>query len=115
MKIEELKKELETGNRIYRGSCHDCSKPVEVTATLRADGAIVIVGNGSVYKIKNGLKTRFFLKCKSCFKKKKTLTDFQECEVYSRAVGYLRPVQQYNKGKREEFKQRKLFKNTEGL
>jgi ribonucleoside-triphosphate reductase len=32
-----------------------------------------------------------------------------KCEVYSRVVGYLRPVQQWNKGKKEEFKQRKSF------
>ena len=33
-----------------------------------------------------------------------------ECEVYSRSVGYLRPVKQWNKGKAEEFKERKTFK-----
>lgn len=33
-----------------------------------------------------------------------------ECEVYSRVVGYLRPVQQWNKGKKEEFKERKTYK-----
>lgn len=33
----------------------------------------------------------------------------QKAEVYSRVVGYLRPVSQYNKGKQEEFKQRKMF------
>jgi ribonucleoside-triphosphate reductase len=31
-------------------------------------------------------------------------------EIYSRIVGYFRPVNQWNKGKREEFKERKLFK-----
>ncbi len=31
-------------------------------------------------------------------------------EVYSRSVGYLRPVSQWNKGKEEEFKERKTFK-----
>lgn len=31
------------------------------------------------------------------------------CEVYSRVVGYLRPVNQWNKGKKEEFKLRKTF------
>lgn len=31
-------------------------------------------------------------------------------EVYSRVVGYLRPVSQWNKGKREEFKLRKTYK-----
>jgi ribonucleoside-triphosphate reductase len=34
----------------------------------------------------------------------------QPCEVYSRIVGYYRPVQQWNLGKQEEFKQRKEFK-----
>lgn len=31
------------------------------------------------------------------------------CEVYSRIVGYLRPVQNWNAGKKEEFKDRKTF------
>jgi len=34
----------------------------------------------------------------------------QPCEVYSRIVGYLRPVQQWNEGKKQEFKERKEFK-----
>ncbi len=34
----------------------------------------------------------------------------QPCEVYSRIVGYLRPVQQWHKGKQEEFKERSTFK-----
>jgi len=34
----------------------------------------------------------------------------QPCEVYSRVVGYIRPVQQWNPGKQEEFKERKVFK-----
>ncbi len=33
----------------------------------------------------------------------------EQCEVYSRIVGYIRPVNQWNKGKREEFKLRKTF------
>ena len=32
-----------------------------------------------------------------------------KCEVYSRVVGYLRPVQQWNKGKAREFEERKVF------
>ena len=31
------------------------------------------------------------------------------CEVYSRIVGYLRPVQNWNEGKKREFKDRKTF------
>ena len=33
----------------------------------------------------------------------------QETEVYSRVVGYLRPIKSWNTGKREEFRQRQTF------
>jgi ribonucleoside-triphosphate reductase len=33
----------------------------------------------------------------------------QETEIYSRVVGYMRPVGQWNQGKRAEFRQRKYF------
>jgi len=32
------------------------------------------------------------------------------CEVYSRVVGYFRPVQNWNPGKQQEFKERKTVK-----
>ena len=32
-----------------------------------------------------------------------------DCEVYSRVVGYIRPVNQWNKGKQKEFSDRKTF------
>ncbi|MDA8339889.1 MAG: ribonucleoside triphosphate reductase [Nitrospiraceae bacterium] len=41
---------------------------------------------------------------------KKCPTCHKETDVYSRIVGYLRPVKQWNKGKKEEFKMRKEFK-----
>ena len=34
----------------------------------------------------------------------------ERCEVYSRVVGYFRPVSNWNKGKKEEFKDREKFK-----
>ncbi|MCX5854703.1 MAG: ribonucleoside triphosphate reductase [Deltaproteobacteria bacterium] len=39
-------------------------------------------------------------KCPSCG---------EGCEIYSRVVGYLRPVKQWNKGKQEEFGMRRVF------
>jgi ribonucleoside-triphosphate reductase (formate) len=39
----------------------------------------------------------------------------QPCEVYSRIVGYLRPIQQWNKGKEQEFKERKAFKLSKAV
>ena len=43
--------------------------------------------------------------CPTCLEKGKE----QDCTVYSRIVGYLRPVKQWNDGKAAEFKDRKLF------
>jgi anaerobic ribonucleoside-triphosphate reductase len=37
----------------------------------------------------------------------------QPCEVYSRVVGYIRPVQQWHLGKQEEYKDRAVFKVRE--
>ena len=34
------------------------------------------------------------------------------CEVYSRVVGYIRPVSQWNEGKQEEFGDRHMFSAT---
>ena len=44
-------------------------------------------------------------KCPKC----KTMGQDTNCEVFSRIVGYLRPIDQWNDGKQEEFKERKLF------
>ena len=36
------------------------------------------------------------------------------CEVYSRIVGYLRPVQNWNKGKKQEFHDRTPYRSQTG-
>ena len=46
---------------------------------------------------------------------KKSLADIPQekrtrCEVWTRVMGYHRPVQNWNEGKQEEFKERKCFK-----
>jgi ribonucleoside-triphosphate reductase len=37
-----------------------------------------------------------------------------KCEVYSRVVGYIRPVQQWNDGKQSEYADRKEFVLAKG-
>ena len=76
--------------------CHDCKKKIEIEN-----------GVSLVYETDGGKITVF--KCNSCFEKNKELRDYQPCEVYSRVVGYLRPVQQWNEGKQQEFKDRKEY------
>lgn len=36
-----------------------------------------------------------------------------KCEIYSRTVGYIRPINQWNNGKVAEFKDRKVIKQNE--
>lgn len=45
--------------------------------------------------------------------KEKATKERTECEVYSRVVGYLRPVNQWNRGKQQEFADRKMFEMKE--
>jgi len=39
----------------------------------------------------------------------------KECEVYTRIVGYFRPVNQWNDGKREEYRERKTYSEKKAL
>lgn len=55
----------------------------------------------SICPVHGYLKGEYFT-CPKCVVEQKT-------EVYSRVVGYIRPVGQWNKGKQEEFKDRKEF------
>lgn len=42
--------------------------------------------------------------------KQKQKSKKQKCEVYSRIVGYLSPISEWNKGKKEEWRDRKEYK-----
>ncbi len=82
--------------------CHDCKVAAQIEGEELKNGVI------AVYE-KDGEKVEVF-KCDKCFELNKKLEGFQECEVYSRVVGYLRPVKQWHSGKQEEFKDRKEYK-----
>jgi len=96
---------------VFSGACHSCKKPVTVTARKIEEG--FQVEGGAVYEPDVG-SGRFFLKCDDCFRNNPTLTNYQPCEVYSRVVGYLRPVSQWNEGKQAEFALRKTFDKAVG-
>lgn len=81
--------------------CHDCKKEIELQDKEIKNGVLLSYDD-------NGEKITIF-KCQDCYGKNPGLTNFRQCEVYSRIVGYLRPVQQWNVGKRQEFSERKEF------
>jgi hypothetical protein len=82
--------------------CHDCKKEIEIVNGEIKNGFLL------GYETEQGRINVF--KCKNCFEKDESLRNYQACEVYSRVVGYLRPVQQWNLGKQREFRERKEFK-----
>jgi hypothetical protein len=111
MKIDEilnLFKAHECTDLVWEGRCSDCKAHVTIQAALNPtpDGSEEIsVSGGAIYKTAAGN----FYKCDGCYQKDKSLRFFQECEVYSRVVGYLRPFKQWNPGKQTEFNDRKMF------
>ncbi|NTW29889.1 MAG: hypothetical protein HGB34_02590 [Candidatus Moranbacteria bacterium] len=76
--------------------CHDCGKDI-------AKGEKFMP-----YKTAAGS----FVKCEACHAADPILRNFQEAEVYSRIVGYIRPIKQWNKAKRQEFQDRMTFAST---
>ena len=84
--------------------CHDCQKEIVIKDKEIKNGLLL------EYKDKDEGEKIMVFKCNDCYKQNQNLTNFRSCEVYSRVVGYLRPVQQWNVGKQEEYKERKEFK-----
>ena len=93
----------------FKGKCNDCKKAVSVEIRMEEDGKTVISGGAVYLPAENDYNAKTYVKCDSCFEQAPILSNFRECEVYSRVVGYLRPVKQWNPGKTEEFKERALF------
>ena len=81
--------------------CHDCKKEIIINEDLIENGVYLSYDDA-------GNKINI-LKCNECFAKSPALTNFRECEVYSRVVGYIRPVQQWHKGKKQEYGEREEF------
>ena len=73
--------------------CHDCQRELQ---------------EGEAYKAFE-VDGKTYAKCEACFEKDPNLRNFQKTEVYSRVVGYIRPVSQWNHGKQSEFSDRKEF------
>jgi len=82
--------------------CHDCKKEIEISGEEIKNGVLLM------YKDNNEEINIF--KCNECFTENKSLNNFKKCEVYSRVVGYIRPVQQWHKGKRQEYNEREEYK-----
>ncbi len=68
-------------------TCHDCGKTLK-----KSEEYMPYEASGEA-----------FAKCRPCHEINPALADFQKAEVYTRVVGYIRPVEQWNKGKQQEY------------
>lgn len=81
--------------------CHDCGADINIVDEQLENGVYLAYDH-------NDEKINIF-KCNDCYAKNPALTNFQKCEVYSRVVGYIRPVQQWHKGKKQEYAERQEY------
>jgi len=112
MKLDKIKMLLEYGNLEFSDNCIDCGNPTTVNIDLldpEKSEALLNVSGGAIYEPPEqyGYNTILVIKCMDCYNKD-TLCH-QKNEIYSRCVGYIRPVLQWNRGKRAEFKSRLMF------
>ncbi len=93
--FKNIEKALETRK------CFDCGTEIKMEGDDLQDGSILLYEDA---------KEKFFvLKCDKCYSKDPGISGYKKCEVYSRIVGYLRPVQNWNEGKRREYEERATF------
>jgi len=92
---------MEFVNNVENNICHDCAKEISIENEE--------IKGGVYLEYENGDKKINIFKCDGCYEKNKALTNYQPCEVYSRVVGYIRPVQQWHKGKKQEYSERQEF------
>ncbi len=94
---------MENAKNVVVNVCHDCKRKIEVKGDSLIKAKMLEYDTGNE-KIK-------ILKCDSCFEKNSSLSNYQECEIYSRIVGYIRPVQQWNAGKKLEYSEREEYQS----
>jgi len=99
-KLERLFEANKTDKLSFSGKCHDCKKEIAVLADITENG--IKITDGAVYEPDDTV----FLKCSECYEKDPVLRNFRATEVYSRCVGYLRPVANWNGAKQQEFRKR---------
>ena len=92
-------------------TCHDCGAAVRVTASKDDQGATLTPQDGAAgyHPRLNSGEKEYFVKCASCYAAQPKLTKYNPTEVYTRIVGYYRPVSAWNRGKREEYRERKFY------
>ncbi len=83
---------------LEKANCFDCETKIEHSNDELTNGVLLDYKEVAVYK------------CDDCYKKNPSLENYSKCEIYSRVVGYIRPISGTNPGKAQEIKERKYYK-----
>lgn len=95
------------GDFVIKCNCEKCRGPMQLLIRLRDAG-----DNRVDIRIEGGAGFGFGVNNPLLFGRMQCDECFASTEVYSRIVGYLRPVKQWNTGKQEEFRNRRMFANA---
>lgn len=115
MHLEHLLNDQHADTLDLEFTCHDCGAPVRVTAGKDDQGATLTPQDGAAgyHPRLNSGEREYFVKCAACYEQHPKLTHFNPTEVYTRIVGYYRPISAWNRGKREEYKDRRLYAQSQ--
>ena len=69
---------------------------------LEISGAVI-----GVRKAESNFSDRYVFRCPGCYESDQNFGT--ECDIYSRVVGFYRPVKYWNKGKQAEYKERIVY------
>jgi len=101
--IQQFFDKLSGSRIVFKVKCHDCKGPVDIYIDMVPDVKVTING-GALYNVQTGStptdKTCFF-RCDKCIK---------DDLVYSRSIGYLKPINQMHKAKVQEVATRSKFR-----
>uniref|UniRef100_A0A6H1ZFW8 Putative anaerobic ribonucleoside-triphosphate reductase n=1 Tax=viral metagenome TaxID=1070528 RepID=A0A6H1ZFW8_9ZZZZ len=109
--IKGLFRESGRGCIELHGACQSCKDPVDI---IIFKNAMEVEGNGGVI-VGDMWDDKPQFKCSRCLERDSGMISPTKCEIFTRVVGYLRPIQGFNLGKAEEFRDRKTFKIKEEI
>lgn len=101
--FEELSELIgENQSAVIHATCMDCHKDFDIRVE-RTGPKTMDIQAGAIYKTRD----EWEFKCQECFEYNPNKGP--KMLIYSRVVGYMRPVSDWNNAKREEFKMRKKY------
>lgn len=107
MKLDDMNEKLKNGPAEFTGQCCNCEADVLIRAEI--SGMNLLVEGGAMFRPPShwNCPDEYLFKCQKCFEQMPKF--YPKTEIYSRCVGYYRPVSNWNDGKKAEFGIRKTY------